>query len=108
MDDRPTEKPLRTASFSAHVARGLFRDQRTRRIAMGVLLGLAVLMIVIGSTVLEEWLAQHGRLLWFILFWMACGWLTVTALLLAVFDILMIRMQARQARRAFRDELKRD
>lgn len=75
---------------------------------MGVLLALAVLMIVLGSTVLEQWLAQHGRLLWFILFWMACGWLTVTALLLALFDILMLRVQARAARKAFRSDLERD
>ena len=108
MEDGPSEKPLRAASFSAHAARGIIRDPRTRRFGMAVLLSAAVLLIILGSTVLEEWLAEHGHLLWFILFWMACGWLTVTALLLALFDILMIRGQARQAQRAFRDELKRD
>ncbi len=108
MEQGPSEKRLRTAPFSAHAARGIIRDQRTRRIAMGVLLALAVLMIVVGSTVLDEWLARHGHLLWFILFWMACGWLTVTALLLAIFDILMVRVQARSARRAFREGLKPD
>src|SRR3712207_1065883 len=108
MEEGPSEKPLRTASFSAHAARGIIRDQRTRRIAMGILLILAVGMLVLGSTVLEHWLAQPGRLLWLALFWIACGWLTITALLLAIFDILIIRMQARATRRGFRDELKRD
>ncbi len=108
MQDGPSEKPLRAASFSAHAARGIIRDQRTRRITMAALLAAAVLMIVLGSTVLEEWLAQSGHLLWFFLFWMACGWLTVTALLLALFDILMLRVQARAARKAFRDDLERD
>jgi hypothetical protein len=108
MEDGPSEKPLRAGSFSAHAARGIIRDQRTRRIAMAVLLSIAVVLIVLGSTLLEEWLAERGHLLWFILFWMMCGWLTVTALLLAVFDVLMLRVQARQARKAFRDELKRD
>ncbi|HEX8680204.1 MAG TPA: hypothetical protein VF683_09605 [Chthoniobacterales bacterium] len=75
---------------------------------MGLLLAAAVLMIVLGSTVLEHWLALHGHLLWFILFWVACGWLTVTALLLALFDILMLRVQARAARKASGDQMKRD
>jgi heme/copper-type cytochrome/quinol oxidase subunit 2 len=104
----PSEKPLQTASFSVHVTRGLIRDPRTRRITMGVLLTLAVAMIVAGSTLLEHWLAQHGHLLWFMLFWAVCGWLTVTALLLAVFDILLLRMQAREERKAFRSNLEGD
>ncbi len=108
MANGPSEKPLQTASFSAHAARGLIRDPRARRVTMGVLLALAILMIVAGSTVLEQWLAQHGHLLWFVLFWAICGWLTVTALLLAVFDILMLRVQARAERKAFRENLERD
>ena len=108
MEDGPPEKPLRTASFSAHAARGIIRDQRTRRTAMAILLSAAVLMLVLGSTLLEQWLAEHGHLLWFMLFWFACGWLTVTALLLAAFDILMLRGQARAAGKRYRDELKRD
>ena len=106
MAEGPTEKPLRTAPFAAHAARGIIRDQRTRRITMAVLLGGAVLMIVLGSTIADEWLAGH--LLAFFLFWAICGWLTVTALLLAVFDLLMIRVQARAARKAFRDGLESD
>lgn len=71
---------------------------------MAVLLGAAVLMIVLGSTIADEWLAAH--LLAFFAFWGVCGWLTVTALLLAVFDLLIIRVQARAARNAFRSDLK--
>jgi uncharacterized membrane protein YedE/YeeE len=108
MDQGPSEKRFRTAPFAAHAARGLIRDQRTRRVTMGALLAAAVLMIVVGSTFLEHWLAERGHLLWFVLFWGACGWLTVTALLLAAFDLLMLRVQARAARKAFRDNLERD
>ncbi len=108
MEEGPSEKPFRMAPFAAHAARGLIRDQRTRRVTMGALLGAAVLMIIVGSKLLDEWFAERGHLLWFMLFWAACGWLTITALLLAVFDILILRVQARSARKAFRDELERD
>ena len=43
---------------------------------------------------------------WFvILFWVACVWLTFTAMLLAIFDLLIVRLQARRARRALREKL---
>jgi hypothetical protein len=108
MPDGPSEKRLRTGPFAAHAARGIVRDQRTRRGVMGILLATAVVMIVLGSTLMEPWLTERGHLLWFFLFWAACGWLTVTALLLALFDILMVRAQARAARKAFRQNLEPD
>ena len=108
MEEGPSGKRLRTAPFAAHAARGIIRDQRTRRMTMGAVLGVAVVMIVLGSTLLEGWLADRGHLLWFVLFWAACGWFTVTALLLALFDILMLRVQARAARSAFRNNLEHD
>jgi len=45
---------------------------------------------------------------WFLLFWVACGWLTLTAFLLALFDLLMVRAQDRAARRILREKLDRD
>jgi hypothetical protein len=44
---------------------------------------------------------------WFvILFWIICVWLTFTALLLAIFDLLMVRAEARKAQLALREKLK--
>ena len=102
MNAPPEEKKLRTTSFAAHVTRGLIRDQRTRRVTMGLLLAVAVVMIIVGSSLFETWLNEH--VIRFILFWLVCGWLTVTALLLALFDLLMLRLQARAARNALRQE----
>jgi len=44
---------------------------------------------------------------WFILFWAACGWLTLTAILLAVFDLLMVKMEARKTERSLREKFVR-
>jgi hypothetical protein len=42
---------------------------------------------------------------WFVFYWGACAWLTLVSLLLAVFDLLMIRAKARAERRALRAQV---
>jgi hypothetical protein len=106
MEHRPQEKELRPVSFAAHAARGMVRDQKTRRPVMLVVVLLALLMVVGGSTFLREMLNPNRHLLRFILYWMACGWLTILALLLALFDLLMLRAQKRAAQKALRQQLK--
>ena len=99
------KKPLRVGSFAAHSARGLVRDQSGRRKAMLVTLLFAVAMALLGSTVLAGWLDYHARPVWFVLFWGACAWITVTAMLLAVFDLLVVRAEARATRRILREKM---
>jgi len=94
------DKTLRTGSFIAHVTRGLIREQRARRTMMTVLLLVALLMLVAGSTFLQEFVNPRRHLGWFIAFWLACAWITITALLLAVFDLLIVRAQGRAAQKA--------
>ena len=65
---------------------------------MSILIMLAVLMLIAGSTFLHEALNPREHALRFILFWFGCAWLTITALLLALFDALMVRAQGRAAR----------
>jgi len=105
MEMPPEEQKLRTASFAKHATRGLIRDPRARRKAMAALLIVAVLMVVAGSTVLRETFAPREHTLRFLLFWAACAWVTVTALLLALFDMLILRAQSRAARRQLRGEI---
>lgn len=105
MGTRPKGKSFSVPSFAAHSARGIIRDPRGRRWAMFVLLAVALLMMVCGSTVLRELLDRHEHPGWFISFWLACAWFSVTALLLALFDLIILRAHARAERRAFRDEL---
>ena len=105
MDESPEEKNLETASFVVHATRGLIRDQRTRRKAMVALLALAVLMLVAGFTVFQSALNPREHPWFVILFWLACVWFTFTALLLAIFDLVVIRSETRRAQRALRENL---
>ncbi len=59
----------------------------------------AVGLLISGVTVLESILDHREHPVWFILYWFACAWLTVLALLLALFDVLIVRAQARVARK---------
>jgi uncharacterized BrkB/YihY/UPF0761 family membrane protein len=100
------EKPLRTVSFVIHATRGVIRDHNTRRKAMFVLLLAALVLLLLGSTFLQRPLNHHEHPVWFILFWLTCGWLTLTAMLLAIFDMLIVRLEARRAERGLRERLK--
>jgi hypothetical protein len=99
------EKPLQTASFVVHATRGLIRDHGTRRKAMLIVLFAALLFIVIGSTLLQSVLDPRQHPGWFIFFWIVCAWLTMTAILLAVFDLLMVKTGAAKAKDALRSKM---
>ena len=105
MDDPQEEKNLETASFVVHATRGVIRDQRTRRKAMVFCLALAVLMLVAGFTIFQTVLSPREHPWFVIIFWIVCVWLTFTAVLLAIFDLLIIRSEARRTRRALREKL---
>lgn len=105
MNELPEQKELEPVSFIAHATRGVVRDQRTRRKTMVALLALAVLMLIAGFTVFQSALNPHDHPWLVILFWIACVWLTFTALLLALFDLIVIRLEARRAQRALRERL---
>ena len=83
---------LRTMSSHLHSVVGR-RAART---------GLAVLMLLVGTTILRPTLNPHEHAGWFMLFWFACAWITVLALLLAILDLLITRIEARDARKALR------
>ena len=105
MEIPPKEKDLETVSFIAHATRGLIRDQKTRRKAMVFLLGVALLMLIAGFTVFQSALNPREHPWLVIIFWLACVWLTFTALLLALFVLIVIRLQARRAQRVLRERL---
>ncbi len=105
MENSPDEKRLRTTSFVVHATRGVIRDQNTRRKAMLLLLALALLLLIAGFTFLQPALNPQEHPWRVILFWIVCIWLTFTALLLALFDLLLLRLQARRAERELREKL---
>jgi protein-S-isoprenylcysteine O-methyltransferase Ste14 len=69
---------------------------------MFVLLVAALILLISGSTFLQSMLNPREHPAWFILFWLICAWLTLTAMLLAIFDLLTLRLEARIAQRASR------
>ena len=105
MEDRPPEKRLRVAPFAIHATRGLLRDQKSRRRTMAVSIAVALILLVTGLTVFRSWLDPHEHPWRFIFFWLACAWETVLAILLALFDLLLMRAQERAARKALREQM---
>ena len=91
-------------SFIVHATRGVIRDQNVRRKTMFVLLVIALVLLFSGSTFLAPTISPREHPVWFILFWFVCGWLTLTAMLLAFFDLLMVRLQARKTHRMLRED----
>jgi len=71
----------------------LLRDQNTRRKTMFIVVVAALLLLFAGSTFLAPLLDAHLRPGWFIFYWLVCAWVTVTAALLAVFDLLIVRAE---------------
>ena len=103
--EEPSKKNLAITSFALHSARGLIRDQRMRRHTMFVLLLVALVLLFCGSTFLRPLLNPREHAGWFMLFWFVCIWLTFTAFLLAIFDILIVRAQVRKAQKILRASL---
>jgi hypothetical protein len=80
-----------------HTTKGIIRDQKVRRGAMFILVLAALLMAFAGSTFLNGWLVADK---WtFLIYWLVCAWLTMTAMLLALFDMLAVRLLLRREQR---------
>ena len=93
--------------FTVHATRGLLRDQQSRRKTMAISLIIAVVLMVAGLTVLRPWLAPHEHPWRFILYWLVVAWETVLVLLLALFDLLLVRAQTRAAKKVLEEQFRR-
>ena len=89
-------------AFIIAVCKGILRDTKVRRSVLFFVMLAALGMVFLGAVPLGSWL--EGSPLRFLIYWGICGWLTLTALLLAIHDLLTIRRQALRERR----QLKRD
>lgn len=78
-----------------------------RRKAMLWTVIVAVVMLFLGSMVLAPVLDPRTHPARFILYWLACVWVTVTAAFLAIFDVLLVRARARKQRRDLKENLTR-
>lgn len=108
MTEPSEQKSLRIIAFAIHTARGLIRDQTMRRKTMFAVLVVALAMLFAGSTFLQGFLSPREHPFWFALYWLACGWLTLTAVLLALFDLFMVRVTARRAKKTLRAQVSAD
>jgi len=88
---------VRSVKFILAYSLGLIRDSHARRHTMFYTTLASVMLLFIGSVLIDRVLREHP--LWFVAWWGLCAWLMVASLLLALFDILMIRSAARKARR---------
>jgi TRAP-type C4-dicarboxylate transport system permease small subunit len=80
------------------LTRAIVRDQTLRRQTMFYVVLAAVGMLFLGCTVFADFL-QHDHPLTFLFYWAACGWLTILSVLMAIFDLLLLRAAARAARK---------
>ena len=101
----PKQRGLRIASFATHATRGLLRDQTMRRKTMFWTVIAALVMLFCGATFLAPVLDPKTRPGWFLFYWLTCAWVTVTAVLLAIFDLLLGRVQAREEKRALEEKM---
>jgi hypothetical protein len=74
-----------------------------RTVLFFVVLG-AMLMAFVGAVLLGNWLTTERPIL-FLLYWGACAWLTLLSILLALYDMLMLRKEAKQERRRIKSEV---
>jgi hypothetical protein len=105
MEPGPPKQRFWMVPFTIHATRGLLRDQSARRKTMAVSLIIAVALLLAGLTVFRSWLDPHEHPWRFILYWLACAWETVLVFLLAVLDLLLVRAQARAARKALQQQI---
>ena len=71
---------------------------------MAVTLVIAAVLTIAGLTVLRSWLDPQQHPWRFILYWLACAWEIVLVLLLALFDLLMVRAETRLAKRRLQEQ----
>ncbi len=70
---------------------------------MFIMLLVALVMLFVGSTFLNTMLLEKPVLL--LGYWAVCAWLTFCALLLALYDMLVLRVAASRERRKLREEI---
>ena len=89
--------------FVIQISKGLIRDQRARRIVMFYSVIIALVLLFAGATFLASLLRGHPFI--FIIYWAGCAWITLLAVLLALYDMLKVRADVRCERRRLEREL---
>ena len=65
----------------------------------------ALVMMFAGSTFLQSLLDPKEHPILVLVYWAACAWITLLAVLLALYDLVKVRGDARRERRRLESEL---
>ena len=79
------------------MARSIAGDQSARRRALFRMTLGACVALFLGATLFSPYLEQHRWL--FVFYWLGVAWLTLTIVLVAVYDVLAVLAEGRRARR---------
>ena len=86
------------------LTKGIIRDPHARRKLMFWVMMTAMLMLFFGSVLLSDrWAREHHWI--YLFYWLACAWLTLAGMLLALLDVLIIRAKHRITRRKIEQEI---
>ena len=76
---------------------------RTRRRCFGIVcIGVAILMLIAGETLLRAKLAANA--VWLVVYWMTCLILTGLAAIAAIIDAARVRLESREEQRSLLEE----
>ena len=88
---------MSNAKFVIQVSKGLIRHQRARRLVMFYCVLVALVLLFAGATL--QWPAPREHPLLFLAYWAVCAWITLLAVLLALYDLVKVRADAQRLRR---------
>ena len=77
------------------ICKGLIRSHRVRRTIMFWDVLVVLFLAFSGSTFFWNWLRANP--VWFLGYWALCGWLTILAAVLAIYDMIRVRLEGRHA-----------
>ncbi len=98
--------PLKDSpKFVLQISKGIIRDPLIRRRVMFIVVAAALIMLFSGATFLAPHIDKN--LLLFLGYWGACAWLTILSILMAMYDLLMVRAKTRQEERELNAEILR-
>lgn len=93
----------KSQSFILLISKGILRDRVQRRAMLFWMVVATLVQLAVGVFVLDEWLMAHPLL--FLAYWGICLWLTITVLLLAIYDLLAVRVEARWERERIKKQV---
>ena len=94
---------MNNPKFIIQISKGLIRSQRARRTMMFYTVLVSLVLLFAGFTFLWTLLREHPFI--FLIYWAGCAWITLLAVLLALYDMAKVRGEVRREKRRLEREL---